>query len=65
MTQVARQVSEVLRNTPAICRKSYIAPCLFKLFDDGKLSAVWHEGGKGGAGLLAREKRLGAVLAAV
>src|SRR5690606_12439916 len=38
MAQVARQVSEVLRNTPAICRKSYIAPCLFKLFDDGKLS---------------------------
>jgi DNA topoisomerase I len=65
MAQVARQVSEVLRNTPAICRKSYIAPCLFKLFDDGKLSAVWNEGGKGSAGLLAREKRLGAVLAAV
>ena len=63
MTQVARQVSEILRNTPAICRKSYIAPCLFKLFDDGKLSTLWNEGGKGRAGLLAREKRLGAVLA--
>lgn len=65
MAQVAKSVSEVLRNTPAICRKSYIAPCLFKLFDDGKLRALWESAGKGRAGLLAREKRLGAVLASV
>ena len=65
MTQVVKQVSEVLRNTPVICRKSYIAPCLFKLFDDGKLKAVWEGAGKGRSGLLQREKRLGAVLAAV
>lgn len=64
MTRVAREVSEVLRNTPAICRKSYIAPCLFKLFDDGQLQAVWQGAGKGRAGLLARERRLGVVLAA-
>ena len=63
MAQVAKQVSEVLRNTPAICRKSYIAPCLFKLFDDGKLKALWESAGGGRAGLLAREKRLGVVLA--
>ena len=65
MSQVAKQVSEVLRNTPAICRKSYIAPCLFKLFDDGKLKAMWESAGNGRAGLLAREKRLGVVLAAM
>lgn len=65
MAQVAREVSEMLRNTPAICRKSYIAPCLFKLFDDGRLKAMWDGAGKGQAGLLAREKRLGAVLAAM
>lgn len=65
MAQVARQVSEVLRNTPVICRKSYIAPCLFKLFDDGKLKAMWDAAGKGRTGLLQREKRLGVVLAAV
>lgn len=65
MAQVARQISEVLRNTPAISRKSYIAPCLFKLFDDGKLKAMWDAAGKGRAGLLQREKRLGVVLAAV
>ena len=58
-----KQVSEVLRNTPAICRKSYIAPCLFKLFDDGKLKALWESAGGGRAGLLAREQRLGVVLA--
>lgn len=65
MAQVARQVADVLRNTPAISRKSYIAPCLFKLFDDDKLKAMWDAAGKGRAGLLTREKRLGVVLAAV
>ncbi|MET3924413.1 DNA topoisomerase IB [Devosia sp. 2618] len=65
MAQVAKQVSEVLRNTPAISRKSYIAPCLFKLFDDGKLKALWDAAGKGRTGLLTREKRLGVVLASV
>jgi len=65
MAQVARQVADVLRNTPAISRKSYIAPCLFKLFDDDKLKAMWDAAGKGREGLLTREKRLGVVLAAM
>jgi DNA topoisomerase-1 len=65
MSRVAREVSEVLRNTPAISRKSYIAPCLFKLFDEGKLKALWEAGGRGRAGLLMRERRLADVLAAV
>lgn len=65
MAQVAREVSEVLRNTPVICRKSYIAPCLFKLFDEGKLKAMWEVAGKGRAGLLTREKRLSVVLASM
>ncbi len=65
MAQVAREVADVLRNTPAISRKSYIAPCLFKLFDDGKLKQMWEVAGKGRTGLLQRERRLGAVLAAV
>ena len=65
MAQVAREVADVLRNTPAISRKSYIAPCLFKLFDEGKLKTLWDDAGKGRAGLLQREKRLGVVLASV
>jgi DNA topoisomerase-1 len=65
MAKVAREVAEVLRNTPAISRKSYIAPCLFALFDAGKLKTMWEAVDKGRAGLLLREKRLGAVLAAV
>lgn len=64
MAQVVRQISEVLRNTPVISRKSYIAPCLFKLFDEGKLKAMWDVAGKGRTGLLTREKRLSVVLAA-
>lgn len=65
MADVTRQVADVLRNTPMICRKSYIAPCLFKLFDEGKLAALWAASGGGRTGLLQREARLRAVLAAV
>ena len=65
MAQVAREVASVLRNTPMISRKSYIAPCLFKLFNDGKLKALWETAGAGRAGLLARERRLSVVLASV
>ena len=61
---VTRTVASFVRNTPAISRKSYIAPCLFKLFDDGRLQVLW-EGTAGAArGLRQRESRLGQVLAA-
>ncbi len=61
---VVREISQVLRNTPAICRKSYIAPCLFRLFDEGKLQGVWETAGRAGPGIKLRERRLAAVLAA-
>ena len=64
MMDVTRQVAEFLHNTPAISRKSYIAPCLFKLFDDGKLQRLWDKGGRGRRNLRQRERRLGAVLSA-
>ena len=40
LAAVYKRVSEVLRNTPAITRSSYIAPVLVRLFDDGRLQAV-------------------------
>lgn len=65
MAQVTQQVAQFLRNTPAISRKSYIAPCLFAMFEKATLADMWaaaaathHEG------LRAREARLAAVLAA-
>jgi DNA topoisomerase-1 len=65
MMSVTKTVAAFLRNTPAISRKSYIAPCLFKLFDDGRLQVLW-EGTAGAArGLRQRESRLGQVLAAM
>ena len=63
MAVVTRQIASFLQNTPAVCRSSYIAPCLFKLFEAGKLAAVWAEGGSGANGLRQREVRLGALLA--
>jgi DNA topoisomerase-1 len=65
MADVARQVAELLRNTPAISRQSYIAPCLFRLFDAGRLGALWNATAPARRGLLQREQRLGAVLAAM
>ncbi|MEO8882895.1 MAG: DNA topoisomerase IB [Devosia sp.] len=63
MMTVTRSVADFLRNTPAISRKSYIAPCLFKLFDDGRLQLLWENSTGGAGGLRQRERRLGQVLA--
>jgi DNA topoisomerase-1 len=65
MMTVTKQVAEFLHNTPAISRKSYIAPCLFKLFDDGALHLLWEKSTGGAGGPRQRERRLGQVLAAV
>jgi DNA topoisomerase-1 len=61
---VTKSVAEFLRNTPAITRKSYIAPCLFSMFEDAKLSDMWAAVTDRHDGLRAREARLAAVLAA-
>lgn len=63
MAGVTRSVATFLHNTPAICRKSYIAPCLFTLFDKGKLQGLWAEAlAPSKAGVKPRETRLGVVL---
>lgn len=62
ITAVTRQVAEFLHNTPAISRKSYIAPCLFRLFDDGALQLLWTRNSGGTSGLRRREQRLERVL---
>jgi DNA topoisomerase-1 len=61
---VAREVADFLRNTPMICRKSYIAPCLFQLFDEGRLQRLWAASTGGTRGLKLREQKLGVVLKA-
>ena len=61
---VTKQVASFLQNTPAITRASYIAPCLFSLFEKAKLSDIW-AAVDGREGLRAREARLAAVLEAV
>jgi DNA topoisomerase-1 len=64
MAAITRQVAAFLQNTPAVCRSSYIAPCLFELFDKGALGHLWSAAVATGQGLRAREARLAAVLAA-
>lgn len=64
MATVTKQVAAFLQNTPAICRASYVAPCLYALFDKGRLAAMWAAGGAGANGVRQREVRLAAVLAA-
>lgn len=64
ISNVARQVATFLQNTPTIAQQSYIAPCLFQLFEDGKLRPLWEQGGAGKNGMRQREIRLGVVLEA-
>jgi DNA topoisomerase-1 len=64
VTAVTRVVAEFLRNTPTITRKSYIAPCLFALFEKSQLSDMWAAAAERHEGLRVREARLAAVLAA-
>jgi DNA topoisomerase-1 len=59
---VSRSVAAFLRNTPAIARKSYIAPCLFTLFESAKLPDLWAAADPSHDGLRVREAKLGAVL---
>jgi DNA topoisomerase I len=61
---VTKEVASFLRNTPAITRSSYIAPCLFTLFEKAKLSDLW-AAVDSREGLRVREARLAAVLEAV
>lgn len=64
MADVTRQVASFLQNTPAISRASYVAPCLYALFDKGRLAELWAAGGDGANGVRQREVRLAAVLEA-
>jgi len=64
MAAVTKQVATFLQNTPAICRASYVAPCLYALFDKGKLGAMWASAVAETRGLRQREARLSGVLAA-
>ncbi len=64
MAAVTKQVAAFLQNTPAISRASYVAPCLYALFDKGRLAELWAAGGDGANGVRQREVRLAAVLEA-
>jgi DNA topoisomerase-1 len=64
MAAVTKQVATFLQNTPAISRTSYVAPCLYALFEKGRLAAMWAAGGDGANGVKQREVRLAAVLEA-
>lgn len=46
---VVREVAEALGNTPAICRKAYIDPCVFAGWRDGSLARAAAAGGANGA----------------
>jgi DNA topoisomerase-1 len=62
VAEVIKRVAQFLQNTPAICRKSYVAPQLIALFDKGRLAGLWSAAGEAGGGLRQREARLGALL---
>ena len=63
VADVARTVAAFLHNTPAITRKSYIAPCLFAMFEKAKLADLWAKAAtERHDGVRVREARLALVL---
>jgi len=59
VNDVMRLTSEVLGNTPAVCKKSYVHPAVVNAFDEGTLPDLWAEGPRrDGYGLSADERRL-------
>jgi DNA topoisomerase-1 len=58
-------VSDVLGNTPAVCRRSYVHPAVIDRFLDGRLARRWNTGpARPAGGLLMEERRLLHVLRA-
>jgi len=64
LADVARSVAAFLHNTPAITRKSYIAPCLFAMFENAKLADLWAAAPERHDGLRVREVKLAIALEA-
>jgi len=63
VAEMAREVSAVLRNTPAVCRTSYVHPLVIELYESGDLPALWSRASvRGPRGLHADERRLLALL---
>jgi DNA topoisomerase IB len=44
MVKVVKQVAAALRNTPAVCRKSYINPIVFEAWRSGTIQRAFHGG---------------------
>jgi DNA topoisomerase-1 len=62
VNDVIKQVAAFLQNTPAICRKSYVAPLLIALFEKGSLAERWLSNTETNNGLRQREHRLSELL---
>ena len=65
VVEMAEEVSEALRNTPAVCRASYIHPRVIDSYETGALASRWARVcPRGPRGLVADERRLLALLTA-
>jgi DNA topoisomerase I len=62
LTAAIAEVANRLGNTPAICRKCYIAPAVFRAFDEGRLTRS-RRGGAMARGLRQGERAVLALLA--
>lgn len=63
VAEMAKVVSESLRNTPAVCRRSYVHPKIIGEFERGALPMLWgRPAPRGPRGLDVSERRLLALL---
>jgi DNA topoisomerase I len=50
-------VSDELKNTPAVCRRSYIHPAVINSYIDGSFQDAWRSASARGSAALERDER--------
>ena len=63
VSAAVKRVAAQLGNTPTVCRQSYVHPCVFEAYADGRLDAVFRRARDGG-GLAAEERAVLALIEA-
>lgn len=60
VTRAIRRASEVLNNTPAVCRRSYVHPGLLDLYRSGEFAQAWMQASRRtrGSSRLSQEERV-------
>lgn len=57
VAEAVREAADLLGNTPAVCRRSYVHPGVLRLYADGRLRGLWEEADDAEPNLLSDDER--------